>query len=224
MARLVNYRIKSKAPKRSSRILVLGPPGSGRSSISSLISKKFGFVNVCTAHILKDQVAKKSEIGRSALGMINQGDLVPDDIISALVNIRIQQPDCQIHGYCVDGYPKTLIQLDNLKKMNANPNLIVILECSDDLVNERLSNRKVDPLTGQIYDQSTDLSSLDQETQERLQAIPNDDPDVIQKRLGRWKELLKSVEEKYSRIILKINSTLSEKNILEKVSYHLENS
>jgi len=223
MARLVNYRINSKAPKRSSRILVLGPPGSGRSSISTLISKKFGFVNVSTAHILKDQIAKKTEVGRSALSMINKGDLVPDDIISALTNHRIQQPDCQIHGYLVDGYPKTLVQLETLKKMNINPNLIVILECSDDLVYERLADRKIDPLTGQIYDLKQGIQ-LDPEVEARLQPIPNEDFEIIKKRLARWKELLKSVEEHYSKIILKINSNLSEKNILEKVSYHLINS
>jgi len=88
---------------------------------------------------------------------------------------------------------------------------------------QRLTGRKVDPVTGNNY-AANDILSLDQATQDRLVEIPNNATDVIQKRLARWKELLKSVEEKYSRFILKINSNLSEKNVLEKVSYHLENS
>ena len=188
---------------------MLGPPGfkykknefsllligSGRSSISSLISKKFGFVNVCTSHILKDQIAKKTQVGISCLSMINKGDLgnffyddlnliflVPDDIISALTNHRIQQPDCQIHGYLVDGYPKTLIQLETLKKMNIIPNLIVILECSDDLVYERLGDRKIDPLTANIYDLKKPNVQIDLEVKARLQTIPNEVREVLSKR------------------------------------------
>jgi len=59
-----------------------------------LISKKFGFVNVQTAHMLKDSVAKKTEIGKTSMEKINSGDLVPDDIMSVLVNQRLSSPDC----------------------------------------------------------------------------------------------------------------------------------
>ena len=107
---------------------------------------------------------------------------MPDDIISALTNHRIQQPDCQIHGYLVDGYPKTLIQLETLKKINIIPNLIVILECSDDLVYERLGDRKIDPLTAVIYDLKKGDINIDPEVKARLQTIPNEIKEVVSKR------------------------------------------
>ena len=89
MARLVKYRIKSKAPKRSASIIILGPPGenmlgnriincylgSGRSSQAKMISEKYGLVHVNSAQLLKDQIARKTEIGKLSLSMINKGEL-----------------------------------------------------------------------------------------------------------------------------------------------------
>jgi len=224
MARLVKYRIRSKAPKRSARVLILGPPGSGRSSIANFVSKKYGFVNVNTAHLLKDLVAKKTEVGRVCLNQIKKGDLVPDDVISSLVTNRLKQPDCQIHGYVLDGFPKTVSQIQLLEDLKVQPTVIVVLECPDETVFKRLANRRIDPLTGVIYDLSDPNVSIPYEVNARLQSRPHDDQQVLEKRLARWKELLKVVEQHYSPYILKVSANMTEKNVLEKIAFYLENS
>jgi len=224
MARLVKYRIRSKAPKRSARILILGPPGSGRSSLANLVSKKYGFVNVNTAHLLKDLIANKTEVGRVCLTQIKKGDLVPDDVICSLVTNRLKQPDCQIHGYILDGFPKTVSQIQLLEDLKVQPTVIVVLECPDETVYQRLSKSRVDPLTGAVYDLSDPKVSIPAEVEARLVARPNDDKQVVDKRLARWKELLKVVEQHYSQYILKVSANMTEKNVLEKISFYLENS
>eukprot|EP00331_Platyophrya_macrostoma_P033037 CAMPEP_0176444716 /NCGR_PEP_ID=MMETSP0127-20121128/23237_1 /TAXON_ID=938130 /ORGANISM="Platyophrya macrostoma, Strain WH" /LENGTH=452 /DNA_ID=CAMNT_0017830295 /DNA_START=17 /DNA_END=1375 /DNA_ORIENTATION=- len=223
MARLVKYRIKSKAPKRSASILILGPPGAGRSSLAKLISQKYGLVHVNSSQLLKDQIARKTEIGKLSLSMINKGELVPDDVVASLVTTRIQQPDCRVHGYILDGFPKTKHQLLLLEELKIQPALIIILEANDDLVYKRLANRRIDPVSGSIYDEEA-ARYLDPLITTRLFPVPNEKPEILQKRLSRWKDLLKNVEQDFSSLILKVTADMSENNVLERVAYYLENT
>ena len=152
--------------------------------------------------------------------------------------MRVQQPDCQIHGYVLDGFPKTLQQMQMIEELRVHPTLFVILECNDDLVYQRLANRKIDPISGSVYDENS-AKVLDPMITSRLFPIPNEKPEVLARRyirvsltcanvlgcrLSRWKDLLKNVEDQYSHIILKVNAEMTEKNVLEKVAYYLENT
>ena len=71
----MKFRIKSKAPQRSARILVVGPPATNRSMISRMLARKYGFVHVNTRELVSNQIAKKTEVGRACLEQLNQGKL-----------------------------------------------------------------------------------------------------------------------------------------------------
>ena len=74
-----------------------------------------------------------------------------DDLVTSLVRDRINQTDCKVQGYLLTGYPKTLLQLKHLEEFRVHPSLIVVLECTDSVVIDRLTKRKLDPQTGKIY-------------------------------------------------------------------------
>lgn len=95
--------------------------------------------------------------------------------------MRIQQPDCQIHGYVLDGFPKTNNQMQMLEELKIHPTLFVILECKDEVVYRRLANRKIDPVSGSIYDEET-AQSLDPMITNRLFPVPNEKPEVLNRR------------------------------------------
>jgi len=114
--------------------------------------------------------------------LLNSHILVPDDVISSLVTNRLKQPDCQIHGYVLDGFPKTVSQIQLLEDLKVQPTVIVVLECPDDTVFKRLANRKIDPLTGIVYDLSDPNLSIPHEVSSRLQSRPHDDQQVLEKR------------------------------------------
>lgn len=129
MAQLLRFKIRPKRPSRSSSILICGPPGSGRSSLGRLLSKKYGFIYISSELLLSDQIAKKTEVGKLAISYIDKGQLIPDNIMNGLINDRVSQVDCHLQGFVIEGYPKTDVQLDSLSSLKINPTLIVVIEC-----------------------------------------------------------------------------------------------
>jgi adenylate kinase len=91
---LLKYKIDNNGPKRAARILVLGPPGSGRSTLSKQLCKKYGFFYISTRELIADLINQRGEAGRLAVELMNQGELIPDEIVNSLVRERIAMPDC----------------------------------------------------------------------------------------------------------------------------------
>ncbi len=108
-------------------------------------------------------------------------NLVPDDVIFSLVATRLKQPDCQIHGYVLEGFPKCPSQVQLLEDLKINPTVVVCLEKPDAQAKERASKTRLDPLTGEFYDLSANLN-LAQEVKDRLVTRPQDTTENIQKR------------------------------------------
>lgn len=99
---------------------------------------------------------------------------------------RLKQADCQIHGYALDGFPKTVSQLQLLEDLKIQPSVIVILEVPDEVVIQRLGNRRIDPLTGKSYDLNDPNVDVPNEVRARLQSRPHDEPDVLEKRYRNY--------------------------------------
>lgn len=102
-----------------------------------------------------------------------------------IVNARLQQTDCQIQGFVLEGFPKTANQIKYLFDLKLNPNLLVVLESSPENMYERLSYRKIDPLTGEIYNfnqSSPKNPSLPKDIFDRLQTMPLDKMELLQNR------------------------------------------
>jgi adenylate kinase len=173
IAKMLKLKMRNNAPRRPPRILILGPPGSGRSSQAKTVAQAYGLVHISTTDLLKDEIARKTENGRTISRVISSGDFVPDDIIINLVEQRIKQSDCRVNGWILDGFPKTSAQINMLKTLRVVPSLVVMFECSEDTCITRLSNRKVDPQTGIYYDMSLNPPQ-DDNILKRLTAVDED--------------------------------------------------
>lgn len=82
---------------------------------------------------------------------LKTGDAISDDFIAEKIKERVEQIDCQINGYVLDGFPSNPNQLNLMKEMEIVPSHIILLELSDHAVYERIENRRFDPLDGQYY-------------------------------------------------------------------------
>ena len=136
------------------RIILIGAPGSGKGTQAESIRQKYPIAHISTGDILRANVKADTELGRNAKGYMEAGKLVPDDVIVAMVESRLQEPDCK-EGFLLDGFPRTKPQaeaLDSmLKKLGMSLDAVVQLEVDDDVVVQRLTTRRVCKSCGEIY-------------------------------------------------------------------------
>ncbi len=162
-------------------LIFLGPPGAGKGTQAQLICAKLAIAHISTGDMLRAAIAAGTETGLKAKGFMDAGQLVPDEVVIALVKERVAQPDCR-HGYILDGFPRTAEQaqaLDGIAKIDA----VINLQVDDDVLVKRLSGRRVCPKCGATY--HTDLLAGKTACQAEGEALVQRDDDKAETVLSR---------------------------------------
>jgi len=128
------------------RIVLLGPPGAGKGTQAKILAAQNGLVHLSTGDILRDEVARDTELGRKAKGYMNRGDLVPDQLIIDMIKGRLDGDG----GFILDGFPRTAPQAEALEKI-ATIDVAINIALSRGEVIRRLSSRRVCRECGKIY-------------------------------------------------------------------------
>jgi adenylate kinase len=97
------------------RLVVLGPPGAGKGTQAVRIAEQFSCADIATGDIFRANVAEGTELGRAAQEYMDRGDLVPDEVVIAMVTERLAEPDCTT-GFVLDGFPRTVAQAEALDR------------------------------------------------------------------------------------------------------------
>jgi len=125
------------------RILMMGPPGSGKGTQATTIAGHYGIPAISTGDIFRANVREGTPLGQTARGYMEAGEYVPDSVTNAMVRDRLGHADCR-RGFLLDGYPRTLAQITTLDQILAAAgalDAVVVLEVDDDELIERLVRR-----------------------------------------------------------------------------------
>ena len=135
-------------------LLIMGPAGSGKGTMSSKIVELLEIPHISTGDMFREAMANETEVGLEAKTYMDQGKLVPDDVTDRIVKERLAQEDCK-KGYLLDGYPRNLHQAQALdamtKELDRPVDLVINLEVSYDELVKRITGRRLCKECGAIY-------------------------------------------------------------------------
>jgi adenylate kinase len=153
------------------RVILLGPPGAGKGTQAKELVSKYGIVQLSTGDMLRAAIAAGSPVGQKAKDIMARGELVPDDVVVAIVADRIEQHDAR-NGFILDGFPRTVPQAEALDRMLAKKGLrldaVVQLKVDPDILVRRIANR------------------VEQAKLRGEPLRPDDNPDVLKQRLAAY--------------------------------------
>ncbi len=129
-------------------LILMGAPGAGKGTHAKDICRQFNIPHISTGDILREEVSKDTELGRTAKSYMDAGKLLPDDIIIEIINSRLHENDCK-NGYLFDGFPRTLVQAEKLDTISSIES-VIYLKCDDDILVKRLTGRRI-AKDGRIY-------------------------------------------------------------------------
>ena len=167
------------------RFILLGPPGAGKGTQASFITRKYGVPQISTGDMLRAAIKAGTELGMKAKKLMDAGQLVPDDVILGLVESRIQQADCA-GGFLFDGFPRTLAQAESMKNAGLHIDYVIEIAVPDEEIVERMSGRRVHPASGRTYHVKFNppkVADKDDVSGEPLILRQDDQPDTVKERL-----------------------------------------
>lgn len=184
------------------RIILLGPPGSGKGTQGDLIQEKYGFPKISTGDLLREAVQQSTPLGKKAEAFMNKGKLVRDDVVVAMIKERINKSDCQ-KGYVLDGFPRNLTQAHALEEIDRAASEIVIdIQLDEEDLVARLQDRRICYRCQAVYNlkmRRARREGICDICGGKLIQREDDKPDIIRERLRIYHQKTEKLIDYYAR-------------------------
>lgn len=145
-------------------LLIMGPAGSGKGTMSEKIVKKLNVAHISTGDMFRDAISKHTPVGVEAKTYMDQGLLVPDDVTNRMVKERLSMDDC-LNGFLLDGFPRNLDQAHALnlitEELNRPLDYVINLDVHYEELVKRITGRRLCPTCGAIYHTETKKPEVD---------------------------------------------------------------
>ena len=181
------------------KLILMGPPGAGKGTQGELLEKKLGISTISTGLMLRTAIKDQTEVGKLAEQYINDGKLVPDEVIVEIVKQRLAQPDCE-KGFILDGFPRTTAQAEALEAAGVEIDKVLLLEVDDNKIVERLSSRRECSKCGipyNIVSKKPAKEGICDSCGGELIIRKDDVPETIQNRLDIYHEQTEPIKKFY---------------------------
>ena len=188
-------------------LILLGAPGAGKGTQAELLIEKLGIPSISTGNMLREAMKNGTELGKKAKQYMDEGALVPDDLILGIVAERVAQSDCS-KGFILDGVPRTLAQAEALDAKGVRIDHVVSIEVADEVIEGRMTGRRVCSKCGASYHITANPSKTEGVCDlcaGELVIRKDDAPETVRKRLAIYHEsteVLKSYYEKQGKLLL----------------------
>lgn len=184
------------------RMLIMGAPGSGKGTQSEILVEMLGIPAISTGAMLRAAIADNTEIGKQAAKYINDGKLIPDEVMINVVLERLSNEDCK-NGYILDGFPRTFAQAEAMTTAGIEIDMALRIEVADEVIIGRLGGRRVcsncEASYHIIYKPSS-KGEICEVCGGNLIIRDDDNVETIKKRLEIYHELTAPVIEYYAKI------------------------
>ena len=214
------------------RIVLMGAPGSGKGTQAARLIKHLGIVHISTGDILRQDIRNHTELGRIAQEYMNQGQLVPDEVILDIVRARLLQDDCG-SGFILDGFPRTIPQAEGLKNILANMSapldVVINLKVTAEQIVKRLSARRVCQRCGQDFNMITNPPPPDMihpECGGEIVQRDDDKPETIRKRLEIYQRQTEPLRQYYRQegMLVEVDGMGSASEVFQRIGRLLDAS
>ncbi|XP_003216610.1 GTP:AMP phosphotransferase AK3, mitochondrial isoform X1 [Anolis carolinensis] len=179
------------------RAVIMGPPGSGKGTISGRIVQHFALKHLSSGDLLRENMNRKTEIGIIAKSYIDQGQLIPDDIMTQLMLNELKS--LEKNNLLLDGFPRTVPQAEALDKV-CPIDTVIDLDVPFETIQQRLTARWIHPNSGRVYNLEFNppkVSGVDDDTGESLIQRDDDKPETVMKRLKSYEAQTRPVLQYY---------------------------
>jgi adenylate kinase len=182
-------------------LILLGPPGAGKGTQAARLREDFDLAYIATGDLLREHVKQQTDLGREAKGYMDDGKLVPDDLVIAMILEKVEREGDD--GFLLDGFPRNVAQADalweELEQRGRKLTAALAIEAPDDVVIERLSGRR-QCSNGHLYHVTYDPPKHDDRCDQcgkPLHQRDDDRPEVIEKRLTTYHEQTEPLKDYY---------------------------
>ena len=182
------------APPPTLALILFGSPGSGKGTQSKFLVEWLGIPQISTGDMLRDEMRRGTDLGKSVTQLMKSGQLVPDELVNKLVAERLSQPDCR-KGFILDGYPRTRQQaevlLSLLNGIGADE-VVIHLVVDYNVIISRMTGRRVCPRCGTLYNAASrppKIEGICDLDGENLVVRDDDKEEVVRSRLEEYGRL-----------------------------------
>lgn len=181
------------------KLILLGAPGAGKGTQAERISERYSIPQISTGNLIRAALKSGTDIGLRAKAYIDEGHLVPDDMVLEILGQRLSDEDCS-GGFILDGFPRTISQAEALDRMGIDIDAVIDIEVSDADITRRLSGRRVCGSCGATYHLEYNppkVSGVCDKCSDALIQRTDDHPDKIAERLRVYHEQTEPLRNYY---------------------------
>ncbi|KAL1541826.1 adenylate kinase [Salvia divinorum] len=193
------------ATKPDKRLILIGPPGSGKGTQSPIIKDEYCLCHLATGDMLRAAVAAKTPLGIKAKEAMEKGALVSDDLVVGIIDDALKKPSCQ-KGFILDGFPRTVVQAQKLDEMldkrGVKVDKVLNFAIDDAILEERITGRWIHPSSGRTYHSKfapPKVPGVDDVSGEPLVQRKDDTAVVLKSRLEAFHKQTEPVIDYYSK-------------------------